>query len=126
MELFYDDPVAAQKWLESACHPFGGKRTIELMITPEGRGQVLQELERLERFKVDGIPRTAWRTCRAFYPSPINGGLLFSKTEIPAANLFYHLARGGNIAGFIRENPDVTHAQVDTIFDQVILDLCNF
>jgi hypothetical protein len=126
VHLYYGNPIAAHKWMMAPWHPFGGKRPVDLTITSAGRAQVLQEIDRLEQFKFEGSPRTAWRACRAFYPSPFNGCLLFRKTVLPATDLFHHLARGGNVDSFLRENPEVNRKQVDEVFDQVITDLCDF
>jgi hypothetical protein len=125
VEEFYGDTTAALHWMQSSSPELGGI-PVQIATTPEGRTKVLRELNRLHELKASGGPRTLWRTCRAFYPSPFNGDLLFRNTEIPASGLFQAFAHEKSINDFIRENPEITREQVDSVLQDVICDLCDF
>lgn len=125
MEVFYGDSTAALHWMQSPSPVLGGI-PVEIATTEEGRTRVLQELNRLHESKADGGPRTVWRTCRAFYPSSFNGDLLFRNTQIPASGLFQAFAQDKSINDFLRENPEITRKQVDSVLQHVICDLCDF
>lgn len=125
VEEFYGDTTAALRWMQSPSPELGGI-PVQIARTPEGRTKVLRELNRLYELKANTRPRTVWRTCRAFYPSPVNGDLLFRNTQIPAAGLFEAFAQEKSINDFLRENPEITRKQVDSVLQDVICDLCDF
>lgn len=126
VEYHYGNKTKALDWMLFPWHPLGGRRPVDLTNTAEGRSQIMQEFRRLDKLRYETKPRTAWRTSRSLYPSPFNGCLLFRNTEFPADFLFHHLDRGGNVDGFLREHPGITRAQVHDIFQQIILDLCDW
>jgi uncharacterized protein (DUF433 family) len=120
------DQSAAYTWMTTASASFGGKSPLQLTKEAKGRKMVMEELDRVADEMHGRTPQTGWRRCTALYPCSFNGELLFKGSKIPVRNLFYQFAEGGNIEGFLRENPTISRLRVDALLEFVILSLCDF
>jgi uncharacterized protein (DUF433 family) len=121
VEVFYGNESDAWQWFY-IYNSVLGAAPLDVLPDPTGRVWVMRDLEWLHRQKWQQKPLTSWLSCSSFSPSKQSGLLVFRGSDVLASALFYHLRKGGDIAEFLKQYPEVTADQVEIVFETICLD----